>query len=130
MASLSATAPVFILLLGVLFFVLFLKGCRNMIGRNRNSDHRAGANARIQGNNQSTNENGAPSPSAPSHNETREQKQHNRRSKILTTILQKVRFCQQQQKQLMLWSSLARQHNDFIICTHIISIHFLCAESS
>jgi hypothetical protein len=96
MASLSATAPVFILLLGVLFFVLFLKGCRNMIGRNSNSDHRAGANARIQGNNQSTNENGAPSPSALTQNITREQKQHNRRSKILTSILQKVRFYQQQ----------------------------------
>jgi len=53
-------------------------------------------NARIQGNNQSIADNGAPSPSAPTQNETREQKQHNRRFKILTSILQKVRFCQQQ----------------------------------
>jgi hypothetical protein len=130
MASLSATAPVFILLLGVLFVVLFLKGCRNMIGRNSNSDHRAGANARIRRNNQSTADNGATSPSALTQNETREQKQHNRRSKILTSILQKVRFYQRQQKQLMLWSSLARLHNDFIMCTHIISNHILRAESS
>jgi hypothetical protein len=53
-------------------------------------------NARIQGNYQSIANNGAPSPSAPTQNETREQKQHNRRFKILTSILQKVRFCQQQ----------------------------------
>eukprot|EP00979_Chaetoceros_neogracilis_P008744 scaffold1952_cov146-Chaetoceros_neogracile.AAC.1 len=46
-------------------------------------------NARIQGNNQSIADNGAPSPSAPTQNETREQKQHNRRFKILTSILQK-----------------------------------------
>jgi hypothetical protein len=83
-----------VLFLGVLFFVLFLKGCRNMIGKNRNNAHRARANARIQGNNQSTNENGATSPSALTQDETREQKQHNRRSKIQTNILQKVRFCQ------------------------------------
>jgi hypothetical protein len=53
-------------------------------------------NARVQGSNQSIADNGAPSPSAPTQNETREQKQHNRRFKILTSILQKVRFCQQQ----------------------------------
>ena len=53
-------------------------------------------NTRVQGNNQSIADNGAPSPSAPTQNETREQKQHNRRFKILTSILQKVRFCQQQ----------------------------------
>ena len=81
--------------LSVLFVVLLLKGCRNMIGRNRNNDYRARANARIQGNNQSTNENGATSPSAPPHSETREQEIHDRRFKILTTILHKVRFCQQ-----------------------------------
>jgi hypothetical protein len=52
-----------------------------------------GGNARIQGNNQSIADNGAPSPSAPIQIETREQKQHNRRFKILTSILQKVRFC-------------------------------------
>eukprot|EP00979_Chaetoceros_neogracilis_P009524 scaffold2166_cov144-Chaetoceros_neogracile.AAC.2 len=46
-------------------------------------------NARIQGNNQSIADNGATSPSAPTQNETREQKQHNRRFKILTSILQK-----------------------------------------
>eukprot|EP00979_Chaetoceros_neogracilis_P011977 scaffold3063_cov216-Chaetoceros_neogracile.AAC.1 len=40
-------------------------------------------------NNQSTTDNGATSPSAPTQNETQEQKQHNRRSKILKTILQK-----------------------------------------
>ena len=49
-------------------------------------------NARIQGNNQSIADNGAPSPSAPTQNETREQKQHNRRFKILTSILQKEDF--------------------------------------
>eukprot|EP00979_Chaetoceros_neogracilis_P014039 scaffold4371_cov230-Chaetoceros_neogracile.AAC.3 len=75
--------------LSVLFVVLLLKGCRNMIGRNRNNDYRARANARIQGNNQSTNENGATSPSAPPHSETREQEIHDRRFKILTTILHK-----------------------------------------
>eukprot|EP00979_Chaetoceros_neogracilis_P010279 scaffold2428_cov192-Chaetoceros_neogracile.AAC.2 len=60
-----------------------------MIGRNSNSDHRAGANARIQGNNQSTTDNGAPSPSALTQDETREQEKHDRRFKILTTILHK-----------------------------------------
>ena len=53
-----------------------------------------GGNARIQGNYQSIADNGTPSPSAPIQIETREQKQHNRRFKILTSILQKVRFCQ------------------------------------
>ena len=53
-------------------------------------------NARVQGSNQSIADNAATSPSAPTQNETREQKQHNRRFKILTSILQKVRFCQQQ----------------------------------
>jgi|EP00979_Chaetoceros_neogracilis_P014773 hypothetical protein len=56
---------------------------------------KARANARIRRNNQSTTDNGATSPSALTQDETREQKQHNRRSKILTTILHKVRFCQQ-----------------------------------
>jgi hypothetical protein len=94
MGSFFASTRVIIFFLGVLFFVLFLKGCRNMIGRNSNSDHRAGANARIQGNNQSTTDNGAPSPSALTQDETREQEKHDRRFKILTTILHKVRFCQ------------------------------------
>jgi hypothetical protein len=127
MASIP-TEYIILFFVGVFFFLLFLMGCRDMIGKNRNIDHRARANARMRLNNQSTTDNGATSPSAPTQNETQEQKQHNRRSKILKTILQKVRFCQKKQ-QLTSWSCLARQHNDISINTHI-SNHFLCAESS
>jgi hypothetical protein len=110
--------------LGLGFFVILLF----MAFKIGHSHLGASANGRIQGNNQPTTDNGAPSPSAPTQNETREQKQHNRRFKILKTILQKVRLCQKQQ-QLTLWSCLTRQHNDISINTHV-SNHFLCAESS
>jgi hypothetical protein len=74
--------------LGLFFFVVLLGGCTL-----RRKLNQILQQARTQGNNQSTTDNGAHSPSAPSQNETR----HNRRFKILETILQKVRFCKKQQ---------------------------------
>jgi hypothetical protein len=85
---------------GALLFIIIWKRKRNTSTMQQEIAADGGGvqsgNARIQGNNQSIADNGATSPSAPTQNETREQKQHNRRFKIITSILQKVRFCQQQ----------------------------------